>query len=357
MQGARSLSGSNGINIVRLCLVLLVVLSHSYTLGRYGPSPDWLGQTPGRWALAGLFAVSGFLVVSGARRLTVGKFLWARISRLWPAFFACLLVIAAVIAPIGYVVSNSTIDGYLTAENGPLRFLFLNAFFEMRQTVISGTPDRFGWAGNLWTIVYTVAAYIFLALLLSKAKGRLALPAVAVAWLLATLIHANIELLSSYLQSGQASAFFRFLPYFMGGALVGLLKRRLPFSIVYGAVALIVAVAFSWANPSWGTQFTSPLFAYGLVSIGLSFSGPKFFQDHDYSLGMFMYSFAVQKLLRLFGVHELLGDPILFFFASALATLPFAILSWHFIERPLLVSRRSANRPEPQREVQSSPSV
>jgi peptidoglycan/LPS O-acetylase OafA/YrhL len=84
----------NSLNFLRLILALAVLFSHSITLGMFG-SESILGKTTlGTVAVFGFFGISGFLVAGSAARNNVGRYLWQRFLRIFPAFWICLLVTA-----------------------------------------------------------------------------------------------------------------------------------------------------------------------------------------------------------------------------------------------------------------------
>jgi hypothetical protein len=56
----------NALNFVRLILAGLVVVSHTWPSGGLGPDPHFGDLNLGSWAVAGFFAISGYLV-TGSR--------------------------------------------------------------------------------------------------------------------------------------------------------------------------------------------------------------------------------------------------------------------------------------------------
>lgn len=336
------LAQHNGLNIVRLTLVLSVLLSHSYTVGRYGQSPILLENTPGRWALIGLFAVSGYLISSGGVRREYSSFVWTRVVRLWPAFIVCILVIAVVIAPAGYVILHGSIDGYLTADRGPLAFISKNALLEIRQSTISGTPDQFGWSGSLWTVIYTVVSYLIVGALLQIRQQTLRTVVIAAAFVLAVTLYANVDALMPYLQDARTEQLLRFLPLFLGGSLYFHFRHVLPLRWWAALCCLPVVLGLAALSPAWGLQLAAPVVTYILLTLANGFRGPRFFRRNDFALGFFYYSFAVQKLLTLAGVNTLAGNVWGYFAASVVCTLPLAAASWFFVEKPVISKRRAA---------------
>lgn len=334
----------NGLNLVRLVLVFGVVLSHSFTTGRYDVSPLWLGHTSGRWALAGLFTVSGFLIVSGRLRRSYLDYLSRRILRIWPLYVVCLVSIAVLFAPVDYALEHGTIDGYLVEPNGPVSFLSMNVLFEFRQALISGTPDNFGWAGNLWTVFYTVLSYAILGVVLGVRHVRARFVLVAAVFATTTVLYALRPVLEESVQDARVFALLGFLPFFSGGALIALLRHRIRLNVWVGALAFALTCVIVGLDPSWGQQASAPLFGYALLSLANTFRLPSLLERNDVAMGFFMFSVPVQQMMTEVGLNEVLGGPVEFFVVAVVATLPFAVASWWLVERPVM--RWNARRAE-----------
>ena len=82
---------------------LLVIFSHSLTLGGYRSETLWGHGTLGDYAVDGFFAVSGFLITGSATRNHVVRYLWQRALRILPGFWVCLLITAIVAGPIAWL--------------------------------------------------------------------------------------------------------------------------------------------------------------------------------------------------------------------------------------------------------------
>jgi peptidoglycan/LPS O-acetylase OafA/YrhL len=64
----------------------------------------------------------------------------------------------------------------------------------------------------------------------------------------------------------------------------------------------------------------------------------------DYSYGLYIYGFHVQQALRAMGVHT----PVALFVLTLACAIPISALSWHFVEKPPLRFKPSA---QPQRQL------
>jgi peptidoglycan/LPS O-acetylase OafA/YrhL len=69
------------LNFVRLILAGLVVVSHTWPSGGFGPDPHFGDLNLGSWAVAGFFAISGYLVTGSRMSPPVGQFALRRMLR------------------------------------------------------------------------------------------------------------------------------------------------------------------------------------------------------------------------------------------------------------------------------------
>jgi peptidoglycan/LPS O-acetylase OafA/YrhL len=320
----------NGLTVLRLGLAALVLVAHTWPLGGFGAPPNLNGVDPGEVAVAGFFAISGFLVTESRMRSGARTFLLRRFLRIYPGYWVALVVIGAVFAPLqggsmraglGYVVSNATTY--------------------IRQYSIPGTlddaafaPGGFApWDGSLWTLCYEVACYLGLAALFSVRQLRdrrvvaalflLCIPAAATAghWVtLPTLVPLPT-----------------FALMFLGGAVLRMWAHRVPMQRVVFFLALAAMVTAA-ATGSFSLLAPIPL-GYSLLWLSTRFSPPSWARSDDYSYGVYIYAFPLQQLLYQAGAHRL--DVAGFVVASAVCVAPFAVASWWLVERPAMrVGRR-----------------
>jgi peptidoglycan/LPS O-acetylase OafA/YrhL len=110
---------ANALNAIRLALALLVIVWHSFPLSgsqvKFAPLKQLLGET----AVDSFFAISGFLILgSWLRNPQWGRYLAARVLRIFPAFWACLVITAFVLAPLGTMITTGlNYAGTLSLEN------------------------------------------------------------------------------------------------------------------------------------------------------------------------------------------------------------------------------------------------
>ncbi|MBM0233447.1 acyltransferase [Micromonospora sp. STR1_7] len=353
------LGRANSFGALRLAFALAVVLSHSAALGFGRPLMPRVDV--GDVAVAGFFTISGFLIVRSARRSSVPRFLWHRALRIWPGLWVCLLFTGLVVAPLLHLDRHGTVDGLWRSPGGVFDYLRLNWWGGLRQLgiadLLQGDTPYWRWQGgntingSLWTLAYELFCYLLVAVLAALAILRRQLrwlPLLAAVAVLGVacwnyLLHGNdgqgvwttgtVEPLP-LLGVLEKNDLFWFGFMFLLGGVAELYSDRLPISDPLGVLALVV---FGWIAVS-GNFFGPGLVAYAYVILWLAVRLPKALhrigRQHDYSYGIYIYSFVVQQVMAKVGVQAvgLIG----FFLASALVSVGFAMLSWHLVERPAL---------------------
>lgn len=328
---------ANGLNAVRLFLATLVILWHAVPL-----SGRVIGWEPGsqlahNLPVDGFFAVSGFLITaSWLRRPALAPYLRARLLRIMPAFWVCLVVTAFVIAPVG-----ARVLGQEVTLVGEARYVLGNSALWITEYGVDGTPTGVPvqgvWNGSLWTLVWEALCYLAVAGL--GVVGLLRWPRatfVAVAgagWVGSVVVLAGFTGLN-------LEHVARFTLMFGVGALLWLLRDHIPLHpwALVAAGGLIVAAAFL---PDY-RLLAAPAVAYLAVGAGALLSHPRWRMRNDLSYGTYVYAFPMQQLLVCLGAATL---PLAVFMgASILATIPLAAGSWFLVERPVLRLKRSRTR-------------
>lgn len=341
----------NGLNVVRLGLAVLVLHAHAYYISGRGVGPHVDGENLGGWAVFGFFAVSGYLITGSRWRNPLSTYLVHRVARIFPAFVVCLLVMVAVVGPIGYVWLHGTLSGYLTTSTTPANFVWSNLFLRVNAYDIAGTPADVpypgAWNGSLWSLYYEFLCYLVVGLLALVGFMRRSVWGLVGAFVLSVAAHAGWPHGVATLLGGNVDAqlLAKLLPLFLGGALVERLRHRLPMHWAAAAGSVAVVAGAVWLLDGWGAQLTAPFLAYALIWVGSALPIPDLLRRHDVSYGIYIYAFPVQQLLVLTGAHEL---PLLAYDVVALAvTVPLAVASWLLVERPAMrwARRSTAARP------------
>lgn len=345
----------NSLNTLRLVFASLVIVSHSYPIGGFGNDPAIGDFTLGHFAVAAFFVASGYLIASSrvGRRTTLASFAWARVLRIYPAFWVCLLVTAFVAAPVAAITrggwSLGSATTYLTGN-----FTLRIHHYPIGET-LAGAPYPLAWNGSLWTLYYEFGCYVIIGLFLSVPLFRRG------GWLTALFVAATAASLARQLGhlgdlESQKALWALLVPFFLAGAVLHQQRHRVPSSPL-GAIFSAAVIAISTAL-GWG-EFVAPLpLAYLVMWLATSF--PRTVErwrggDTDISYGMYVYAFPVQQLLVLAGVHHLGAGPMIV--ASLVATTIPASASWFGLERWLHRHRHKFQRPDTCYQPQGSPSV
>jgi peptidoglycan/LPS O-acetylase OafA/YrhL len=330
---------ANALNAIRLVLATGVIIWHSFPL-----TGNEMGAGPLRQLLAnvwvdGFFAISGYLIVSSwMRRPEWWAFLRARFLRILPGFYVCLIVTAAVLAPVALVLSGRQFPPDFWTEG--VGYVLRNATLRMTQFDIAGTPLQVPypgvWNGSLWTLWWEFLCYLgVLALGVSGAiRWRWVLPAAFALSLVAVLATSYGPVDNYFVVKGG-----RFGIMFLSGAIVYRFQHRIPASWPLVGTAFAVAIAAAWL-PDYRAVAALPL-AYALIVSGALLRSPVFWFRNDVSYGIYIYAFPLQQCLALFGAAAL-GVP-LFAVLSIALTVPFAMASWFWIERPSVQLRKRAH--------------
>lgn len=333
---------ANNLTLVRLVLASAVIYTHCYWLlsGRMGKDDlsFLLGAPVSAYAVDGFFFLSGFLVYASLRRSAgVADFMLARLVRLWPAL--ALSVGIAVLA--GFVVTIDRADYFSGAT---LKFLtnnlsFIAPAYNLTGVICDGRPCTIN--GSLWTLPWEARCYLLLGMLAllglarEKMMVRLVLPA--------TLVFALLWDLSAVREAaggliGRDALYYpdmadRLWPLFALGAAAYIFREKIHLSWVALGTLFIVNVLAHQAGI--GLHVRAVFVGYALLCCGFLTARSRAISGrwHDYSYGMYIYAFPVMIAL---GQWREWGSQFTLAAATALVTLPFAVLSWHAVERPAL---------------------
>ena len=155
---------------MRLILALGVVYSHSYAVGGFGDEP-LVSLTKektilGSISVLGFFGLSGFLVsgsFDGTGSLKI--FLLKRFRRIFPGFWACLIVTAFFIAPLIGILNGISFSGFpIFGSDGAFSYVAKNFFISVHQHSIGNIIEKTAWPGSLngslWSLHPEVICYI-----------------------------------------------------------------------------------------------------------------------------------------------------------------------------------------------------
>lgn len=359
----------NSIGLLRLCMAMAVVVSHASPVGfgKAEPGAHTSGGqiNLGRMAVYGFFLLSGFLITRSALRPGIGRYIWARLLRIMPGLWVCVIVTAGVVAPVLYYHQHNSLTGFWHASSGPLSYVRAQWWTGFRQQDISGVLGRAaarghtvydpGFDGALWSLAYEMTCYMVIGLLavtavLRNARGFM----LAVAILLFVDILDDMLSYPSWKAPQNLQAFYIGFPVlrdhmgplnsaqltylgwaFALGAIFQLYAERIPMSDSLGMLSGIVFVATFFFG-GW-YAFGIPAFCYLLFWLAVRLPRPfrAVGRKHDFSYGVYIYGFVVEQALCVLGVNQRYGY-FLYLGLAFLGTFALAIPSWFLVERQAL---------------------
>jgi peptidoglycan/LPS O-acetylase OafA/YrhL len=340
-------SRRNNLRIVRLVAATAVIFAHSYGLNfglaaeRHEPLAALTGIDSGSLAVDVFFVASGFLV---GRSLLRGRdpidFLLSRVLRIYPALICAVLAMALLLGP---VVTTLSLRDYFH-DQWLYRFLGFDLTMVSPMRFVPGLPGSFAALpfpgvvnGSLWTLPWELWMYAcLLALFLLRALGR---AYVAVLVVLATGYGALS--LGLWHPGANMAIAVRFLAIFHAGVAAWRYRDRITLSWPLLAALSLAMVA---ANVATQSALLLPIWlAYAVLFV--SYYPPlvieRWCDGPDYSYGIYIYGYAVQQTL----IWRFGPMPVVPHFLLALGvTIPFAMLSWHLIEKPALGLKQRLRR-------------
>lgn len=334
----------NGLNLLRLILALVVLVNHCWTLSGHGEGPLIDGVNLGRWAVYGFFAISGYLITGSRLAKPLSAYIIHRTARIFPAFFVCLVVTAFVFAPIAYWHAHGSLGGFLTTPTTPVNYVLGNAGLRIVTWDVAGTPTGVpylgAWNGSLWTLYYEFLCYLIIAGLCCIAAFRRRVVWLALTFAAVALLNFQMPAASLYTQNNLDVVILgNLLPFFLGGGLVYMLRRRIPFTWPLALAALVAsAVAIKVIDGS-AAQIVAPLLAYAILWLGAVLPCPDLIRRHDVSYGVYIYAFPVQQLLATFALFR--WGVAVYVVLTIAVTVPLAVASWLVVERPVMRRARA----------------
>jgi peptidoglycan/LPS O-acetylase OafA/YrhL len=343
----------NNFDLVRLLAAMAVVYGHSYIL----QAPD--GTSDGVWSALGFdgfgalgvyafFMLSGLLVTASFdRQRSAPRFVALRIARIWPAVAGGSLVTIFIIGPLfttlplhEYFANSRTwanLDNFST--------IVLKEGWGL-PGVFEHNPFEFDICAPLWTLPIEVRCYLIVLVtgIVGLLSSRWGITLAAALGLMAFLLRVHFPHLEiSWRDFSEKPGGYSFWPepFFMIGMLLYGWRDRIEFS---GLGTLGLLMVFMVFRDTAGAQpLFYLLFVYGVMWIGTTPMLHRFVPRNDYSFGIYIYGFMMQQCVANI-------DPHLSHNMAALIAAPFilafAMLSWHFVERPVLTwCRKRLARP------------
>jgi len=325
--------GTNNLNLVRLILSLMVIVSHSFVLGGFGFAPTFNEISLGELAVASFFCISGFLISKSAERLNPLKFAWNRVLRIFPAYWLSLFMVALVFSNfVDMVRKNETgwsfsIAIQYIASGVPMIFPRIDQI----ASTLGENPFPNVWNGSLWTLRYELILYFAAIPIIFVRKVGMKL------FFLSALYSAAVVFKSTGIFPTSSSGPFHlmnFSIFFLSGCIAFSLKSNIRIKKSHAAIALLAFFLGMGASLDL-TLLSFPL-TYLLLFLGYFGNGAyfKLTSKIDISYGMYLFAFPIQQILAMLDFQEY--GVIIFTIASVVLTLPIALLCWFLIEKPCI---------------------
>lgn len=330
----------------------MVIFSHAGPIaGFYGGKDlgtQWSSeQSFGGVAIGGFFFLSGFLITRSKLRVksTFG-FFWHRFLRIFPGYFAALLVTAYLLAPITWYWRNRTWEGFWNSTSeSPFTYVLNNFTLVMNQLNIAdagrGLPlfantGQIDWNGSAWTLSFEFCAYILVGLLgifgalanrsIAKIVAFVIIGFAIIQWLSISGIWAVWPIFDDY-------RLMLLLAPFAMGILFQLYSEYIPIDDRLGVLTFIVAV-ITYGKGGW-LILGQYAFSYFLIWFAIRVKIlNKWDKNIDFSYGLYIIGWPLTLAATYFGL-ERFGWLIFMVTVVGLAHL-YAYFSWYLIESPAM---------------------
>lgn len=342
----------NSIGFLRWLLATAVIFSHAGPLaGFYGYKnlgTQWSNeQSFGGVAVAGFFFLSGFLITkSRMGRATLARFLWRRVLRIMPAFWAALIATAFLLAPLSWWHVHHTLAGYFSAAtDSPLTYFSHNMWLHMVQRNIAGMGSNlplahccgYDWNGSAWTLIYEFSGYLTigaLGLVGFLAYRRVALAVFGLWLLLNTVTFLSIPVHVAVIQPLMNNFFAVMLltPFFFG-MVFALYDHKVVIDDRLALAAAGIAFYTYFIANGWNVygQFA---FLYVLMWCAVRLPLRNWERPGDLSYGIYIYAWPIMQVAAFF--HLETRGWIAYHVGVLLACHVAAFLSWHLLEKRAL---------------------
>ncbi|MBD7995407.1 acyltransferase [Arthrobacter sp. Sa2CUA1] len=329
---------SNSLNAIRLVLASLVVVSHSWVIGRVGDEPSLGGRPLGAWAVLGFFGISGYLITrSRFNGQSAARFLRARFLRIYPGFLAALLMVAFVFAPLSVVLGSEGSLEFSDSLMYVVRNLLLYPPFLSQTSIGTTLAEGEIWNGALWSLFWEACCYLGVGVL-----GTAALRARSSALLLLIFLGSTAAALAAHMglvPPSELTLAPALMAAFSGGALMYIHARRIRVvpAVSISAAVLALSVVTNTATVLAPLPFAVLIFVLGSV-LPLRRVGAK----RDLSYGIYIYGVPVQNLFEV--ALPDLSLPV-YLFVTFACVIPLALASFTWIEAPAMRLKQKV-RPE-----------
>jgi peptidoglycan/LPS O-acetylase OafA/YrhL len=343
------LSKKNNFDIRRLVASVFVIITHSYALSGKGESDYLSTLTFGTLSfshagVAIFFVISGYLILQSVMKTdSILSYFWKRTLRIFPGLLVVLLLCVFILGPI---VTSLSISDYFSSSSS-YKHLYSATIYNISHLSLQGvfeTNPNQAVNGSLWTLQYEFTCYNFIALIIFFFKSIDKIKPYLIVCLYVLIISFRIYLGERYFWFNYSSSFlagmnimylYEWMIYFMSGMILYLFGMK--YNCMFLTLGIILSLYtillfFDQINFARITIY----FLIPLIVFVIAFKVPQISELSKYgdiSYGMYIYAYPIQQLILHYN-HKITIE--LFVVLSILFTIPFAMLSWHFIEKKSL---------------------
>lgn len=337
---------SNNFDLLRLLAASFVLIGHSPLILTtrplaWDPSSILFSIPIHYFGVLIFFIISGFLVSkSWESKKSIVDFLAGRVLRIFPALICVVLLSVFVLGPL---LTTLPLADYFSSEitHKYLQDISLYRMYYYLPGVFESNPIGSSINGSLWTLPYEFTCYLFLMILglLTVLKNKWAsLALLLISTVAYILFTREINRIVIPIIGIDFEHFFSLFLYFFSGAVYYQFRSLIPFNFIGLILCAVVTTLIKLRYiPDLLHVFTLPyLVLFFVFSNKLKLHNAGKYGDFSY--GIYLYAFPVQQLIVYFHTKEL--NIAYMILLSFLFTLPLAVLSWKFVERPALSLRK-----------------
>ncbi len=343
------LSKNNNFDFLRFLAVVFVIITHSYALIGKGESDYLSSLTLGTLSfshagVAIFFVISGYLILQSAMNTdTILSYFWKRTLRIIPGLLVVLLLCVFILGPI---VTSLPISDYFSNSDS-YKHLFSATIYNISHLSLPGvfeTNPNHAVNGSLWTLQYEFTCYIFIALIVFFFKSIDKIKPNIIICFYILIISFRIYLDEKYYWFNYSSPYlagmnimylYEWMIYFMSGMILYLFGRKYKYMFLTLGIILSLYIILLFINEINFARITI-YFLLTLIVFVIAFKVPQITgisKYGDISYGMYIYAFPIQQLILHYNPKISIT---IFIVLSILLTIPFAIFSWHLIEKKSL---------------------
>ena len=333
---------NNNYDFLRIFAALCITLTHSYNLILKNEDEPLMMITGNHFdfsfvGLSIFFSISGYLIAKSATTSSSFKnYIWKRFLRIQPMLVVrCLLSVFL----IGPVFSSLNVNEYFREKNTYTYFRNTMPLFGIQFTlpqVFTNNIAENGVNGSLWTLIVEERLYLLLGLLfLFKSYSKKILLSLILILNILYFLHFvffNENLIKYF---NDSHVFYALI--FLNASALFLLdldfSKYLKSGLIFtGIISLLILSVFSSLEKSIHVILLPVI--VNLIAHLKGFTN-KAGRYGDFTYGIYAFSFPVQQIL--IATKIIKDKPLNLFFLTLLIVIPIAILTWHLMEKKMLV--------------------